>query len=75
MLQKDNLTFITSNVKGIKSLKMRLKLIECSKSKIGPCGLLILQETHLNSKVEQEWKEDFHGQVFLLTEKQILEVS
>ena len=26
--------------------------------------LLFLQETHSNSKVEQKWKEDFHGQVF-----------
>ena len=33
-------------------------------SKIGLCGLLLLQETYSNSKMEQEWKEDFHGQVF-----------
>ena len=52
------------NVKGIQSLKKRLKLIQYSKSKIGPCGFLFLQETYSNSKVEQKWKEDFHGKVF-----------
>ena len=25
---------------------------------------MFLQETHSNSKVEQKWKEDFHGKVF-----------
>ena len=29
-----------------------------------PCGLLFLPETHSSGKVEQEWKEDFHDQVF-----------
>ena len=39
-------------------------------------GLLFLQETHSNIKVEQNWKEDFKGHVcFSLTEKQILIVS
>ena len=42
----------------------RVKLIQYFKIKIGPCGLLFLQETHSNSKVEQKWKEDFHGKVF-----------
>ena len=31
---------------------------------IGPCALLLLEETHSNSKVEQKQKEDFHGKVF-----------
>ena len=25
---------------------------------------MFLQETHSNSKVEQKWKENFHGQFF-----------
>ena len=29
------------------------------KDKIGSTGLLFLQETHSDSKVEQTWKEDF----------------
>ena len=46
-------------------LKKRLKLIQYFKSKVGPCALLFLQETHSNSKVEPKRKEDFHGKVFL----------
>ena len=64
MLSNNKLSFITNNVRGIQSLKKRLKLIQYCKSKIRPCGLLFLQETHSNSKVEQKWKEDFHGKVF-----------
>ena len=65
MLPNNKLSFITNNVKEIQSLKKRLKLIQYFKSKIGPCGLLFLQETQSNSKVEQKWKEDFHGKVSL----------
>ena len=64
MLPNNELTFITNNVKGIQSLKRRLKLIKYFKSRIGSCGLLFLQETYSNSKLEQKWKEDFHGKVF-----------
>ena len=63
MLSNNKLSFITNNVKGIQSLKKRLKLIQYFKSKIEPCGLF-LQETRSNSTVEQKWKEDFHGKVF-----------
>ena len=76
MLPNNKLSFITNNVKGIQLLQKRLKLIQYFKSKIGSCRLLVLQETHSNSKVEQKWKGDFHGKVFFfLTEKQILAVS
>ena len=34
------------------------------KDKIGSNGVLFLQETHSNSKVEQKWKEDFKGPIF-----------
>ena len=63
-LPNNKLSFITNNVKGMQSLKKRLKLIQYFKSRVGPCGLLFLQETHSNSKVEQKWEEDFHGKVF-----------
>ena len=69
MLSNNKLSFITNNVKGIQSLKKRLKLIQYFKSKIGPCGFLFLQETHPDSKVEQKWKEDFHGKLFFFPEK------
>ena len=64
MLPNNKLRFITNNVKGIQSFRKRLKLVQYFKSKTGVCGLLFLQETRSNSKVEQKWKEDFHGKVF-----------
>ena len=64
MLSNNKLSFITNNVKWIQPLKKRLKLIQYFKSKIRACGLLFLKESHSNSKVEQKWKEDFHGKVF-----------
>ena len=63
-LPNNKLSFITNNVKGVQSLKKRLKLIQYFKSRVGPCRLLFLQETHSNSKVEQKWEEDIHGKVF-----------
>ena len=41
-----------------------MKLIQYFKDKIRLTGVLFLQETHSNSKIEQKWKEDFKGQVF-----------
>ena len=75
MLAIKSLSFITNNVEGIQSSKKRLKLIQYFKGKIVSTGVLFLQETHSHSKMEQKWKEDFKGQVFFFTEKQILLVS
>ena len=61
MLPNKSLSFITNNVKGIQSSIKRLKLIQYFKDKIGSTGLLFLQETHFNSKIEQKWIEDFKG--------------
>ena len=40
-----NLNFLTNNVKGLQSAKKRLKLFKFLKNKIGPDGILFLQET------------------------------
>ena len=64
MLTSNSLNFITNNVKGIQSSKNRLKLMQHFKDKIGSTGVLFLQETHSDSKVEQKWKEDFKGPIF-----------
>ena len=53
-MPNNKLSFINNNVKGIQSLKKRLKQTQYLKSKVGSCGLLFLQETHSNSKVEQK---------------------
>ena len=75
MLPNNSLCFITNNVKGIQSSKKRLKLIQYFKDKIGSTGVLLLPETHSDSKVEQKWKKDFKGPVFFPTESQILVAS
>ena len=72
MVPNNKLSFITNNVERMQSPKERIKLIQYLKSKIGPCGLLFLQENHSNSKVEQKWKEDFHGKIFFSHGKSIL---
>ena len=74
MLPNNSLSLITNNVKGIQSSKKRLKLMQYFKDKIGSTGLLFLQETHSDCKVEQKWKEDF-SIFFPLTESQILVAS
>ena len=48
----------------MQSYKRRFKLIQYFKEKRGSTGVLFLQETHSNSKVEQKWKEDFRGHIF-----------
>ena len=64
MTSFDNLSFITNNVKGIQSIKKRLKLIEYFKSKITTHGILFLQETHSSSDDEQKWRDNFGGNTF-----------
>ena len=64
MTSFDNLSFITNNVKGIQSMKKRLKLIEYFKSKITTHGILFLQETHSSSDDEQKWRDNFGGNNF-----------
>ena len=75
MLPNNNVGFITNNVKGMQSSKKRLKLMQYFKDKIGSNGVLFLQETHSESKVEQKWKKDLEAQIFFLMESQILVAS
>ena len=53
-LPSSSLSFDTNSVKGIQSSTKRLKLMQYFKGKIGSGGLLFLQETHSDSKVEQK---------------------
>ena len=64
MLPNKNVSFITNNVKGMQSSKKKLKLMQYFKDKIGSNGVLFLQETHSESKVEQKWKKDFKSRIF-----------
>ena len=75
MLPNNSVSFSTNNINGMQSSKKRLKLMQYFKDKTGSTGVLFLQETYSDSKVEQKWKEDFKGPIFFLMESQILVAS
>ena len=74
MLPNNSARFITNQVKGMQSLKKRLKLMQYVKDKIGPNGVLFLRDTHLDRKVKQKWRKDFKGPIFFFS-RQILMAS
>ena len=59
-----NFNFLTNNIRGMLSTKKRVKMFEYLKSKIGPKGILFLQETHSSTDSEKQWKEEFKGQLY-----------
>ena len=61
---KDNYSFISNNVKGIKASEKRLRLFEYLKNSIGNNGFTFLQETHSLINDEQKWKGNFKGPLF-----------
>ena len=56
MLPNNSLSSIANNVKGIQSSKKRLKLIQYFKDKTVLTGVLFLQKTHSNGKIEQKMR-------------------
>ena len=58
-----NFNFLSNNVKGLQSAKKRLKLFNFSKNKIGPKGILFLQETH-SSVGTEKWIDDFKDKIY-----------
>ena len=64
MTSFDHLNFITNNIRGIQSIKKRLKLIEYFTSKIMTQGILFLQETHSSSDEKQNWRDNFGSNTF-----------
>ena len=75
MLPNNSVTFITNNVKGMQSSKKRLKLMQYFKDKIGSNGVVFLQDTYSDSKVEQKWEKNFKDPTVFFTESQILVAS
>ena len=59
-----NFNFVSNNVKGLQSSKKRLKLINFLKNKIGPKGILFLQETHSSVEKEKKWIDDFKDKIY-----------
>ena len=76
MFEKKNLWKKTpNNVKEIESFEKRLRLIQYFKDKAVSTGVVYLQENHSYRAVEQKWKEDFKGHLFLSHRKKILASS
>ena len=59
-----NFNFLSNNVKGLQSSKKRLKLFNFLKNKIGPKGILFLQETHFFVETEKKWTDDFKDKIY-----------
>ena len=59
-----NFNFLSSNVKGLQSTKKRLKLFNFLKNKIGPQGILFLQETRSSVETEKKWIDDFKDKIY-----------
>ena len=64
MTSSNNLTFLTSNAKGLKSSKNRIELIKYFRSTLNHNGFLFLQETHSTIKNENTRVNNFNGSVF-----------
>ena len=69
-----NINFISNNIKGLQLNKKRAKVFEYFKRKIGPSGILFLQETHSSKVAEVKWSDEYQGQMFFSMEKQVLAV-
>ena len=59
-----NFNFLTNNVKGLQSTKKRSKLFNFLKNKIGPKGILLLQETHSSVETEKKWIDHFKDKIY-----------
>ena len=59
-----NLKILSNNANGLQSSKKRIKMFEYYKSKIGPNGIIFIQETHSAENVTKEWLDDFNGRLF-----------
>ena len=63
-MNRNNLNFVSNNVKGLQSRDKRIKLFEYFKNCISSHGFVFLQETHYSLNVEKKWADEFKGQLF-----------
>ena len=69
MRNATNYNFVSNNIKGIQVSKKRLKLFEYLKSNINFNGFILFQETHSSLNDEKQWKDEFNGPLFFLTQQ------
>ena len=58
-----NFNFTSTNVKGLKLTKKRIKLFEYFKPKLAPSNVLLAQETHSIKEIGQNWKDKLNEQI------------
>ena len=66
---KNQLIFFSNNVKGLQSTKKRLKLFNFLKNKIGPKGILFLQDAHSSVETEKKWIDNFKDKIYYSHDK------
>ena len=62
-MNRNNLNFVSNNVKGLQGRAKRIKLFEYLKNCISSNGFVFLQETHSSLNVEKKWADQFKGQL------------
>ena len=65
----NNLSFISSNLKGIQAILKRIKIFDYFKNYVTSNGFIFLQETHSSIKDEKVWSDEFEGQLFFSHDK------
>ena len=60
----NNLSFISSNVKGVQAISRRIKIFEYLKNYVTWNGFSFLPDTHSSVKGEKIWNDEFEGQLF-----------
>ena len=63
-MSRNNLNFVSNNVKGLQCRDKRIKLFEYIKNYISSNGFVFLQEIHSSLNVEKKWADEFKGQLF-----------
>ena len=63
-MNRNNLNFVSNNVKGLQGRDKKIKLFKYLKNCISSNGLVFLQETHSSLNVEKKWADEFKGQLF-----------
>ena len=59
----NNLSFISNNVKGLKTISKGIKILEYLKNYVISNGFIFLQEAHSSIKDEKIWNDELKGQL------------
>ena len=69
-----DLLFLSNNVNGLCSSKKCVKIFEYFKGQIVNNGIIFLRETYSSEDTFNKWRDDFKGEIFFRTARQVLAV-